>query len=74
MSPKHSIQRWNIIEEKNFIEGLGTHSDYGKDVGKERCLRGYIEAMTRFESADRSWNKLQRKAIMKKVEKEKHGI
>jgi hypothetical protein len=61
MSPKHSI------------EGLGTHSDYGKDVGKERCLQGYLEALDRWPSSDKGWNRLERKKIIRKIEKERNG-
>ena len=69
MSPNHSVYRWNTAEEQNFIKGLGTYSSLGKEIGRAQLLKNYREAMKRFDSAEKGWNKKQRMELLREAEK-----
>lgn len=69
MSPNHSVYRWNTAEEQNFINGLGTYSSLGKEIGRAQLLKNYREAMKRFDSAEKGWNKKQRMELLREAEK-----
>ena len=66
----HSVHRWNVIEEKKFLEEIGSFS---RQVGKEwtaQCLDGYIKALM-FPSTDKGFNERQKEELMLEAIKKK---